>query len=84
MVLVAAKDDVGMCEELKGVVEAACRELALPPPLPVAANDVNALSGVFRWGAVLGLVTQSWHGEDIPSGSWHDMGHIPHVPPHSR
>lgn len=50
VVLVAAKDDVGMCEELKGVVEAACRELALPPPLPVAANDVNALSGVFRWG----------------------------------
>ncbi|KXZ56105.1 hypothetical protein GPECTOR_2g987 [Gonium pectorale] len=67
VLLVAAKDDVGMCEELRRAVEAACSDLALPAPLSVSAADPAAMGRVFRSILSACFLTPESHIPDTPA-----------------
>ncbi|PNH06556.1 Mitochondrial Rho GTPase 1 [Tetrabaena socialis] len=67
VLLVATKDDVGMCGELKEALAAACGGLALPEPLPVAAADMSAMAGVFRQTLAAAFLNPEAHIPDTPA-----------------
>ncbi|GIL52371.1 hypothetical protein Vafri_8260 [Volvox africanus] len=67
VLLVATKDDVGMNGELRERVLAACGELSLPDPLPVAAADMAAMGGVFRQILSASILTPEAHIPDTPA-----------------
>ncbi|KAG2484520.1 hypothetical protein HYH03_016660 [Edaphochlamys debaryana] len=67
VLLVAAKEDVGMCEELRGRVRGDCGELALPEPLPVAAQDMGAMAHVFRQALSTAFLCPDAHVPDTPA-----------------
>lgn len=67
VVLVAAKDDLGTSPELRREVEAACRELALAPPLAVAVTQgMLGQPNVFRCLAEAALRPEG-HVPDTPA-----------------
>ncbi|GIM08186.1 hypothetical protein Vretimale_12279 [Volvox reticuliferus] len=67
VLLVSTKDDVGMNGELRERVLAACGELALPDPLPVAAVDMAAMGGAFRQILSASFLTPEAHIPDTPA-----------------
>ncbi|KAG2430028.1 hypothetical protein HYH02_013856 [Chlamydomonas schloesseri] len=67
VVMVGTKDELGMNEELRGRVAAACADLALPEPLPVAAADVASLAGVFRQALTAAFLAPDAHVPDTPA-----------------